>query len=192
MKSDSKVSKKRKFLWIIIAVCFILMLAIEIFLIVSIISLTSICDFKRPYIPLNDSLLVPDNETSNLSICSNYSVSKTSYCLNKLFKEIYVYNITEDYSYDNFSTVDRYIRQYGGDCHESAMWFAKAGAELGFNTKYLDFTLRYDNTTEPNTRYLHAIAVIADEDIYCLMDQGKTINCYEFKTKNNGDDNATR
>ena len=191
MKSNGKVPLKFNLRLWIITVCFILMLAIEAFLIFTIISMSDVCTFEKPYTPLNDSLLVPDNEVSNLSICANYSASMTSYCLNRLFKEIYVYNVTNDYEYDNFSTVDRYIRQYGGDCHESAMWFTWAGVELGLNSKYLDFTLRYDNDTDPHTRYLHAVAVIADNDAYCLMDQGKSINCYEFKTKA-GDNNATR
>jgi len=192
MKSNDKQSKKRKiFMWIVV-VCFVLMLVIEIFLVISIYSLSSVCKIDRVYKPLNDLLLVSDNEVSNISICSNYSASMTSYCLNRLFEEIYVYNITEDYEYGNFSSVDRYIRQYGGDCHESAVWFTKAGEELGLNSRYLDFVLRYDNSTEPHIRYMHAVAVIADDNAYCIMDQGKTINCYEFKSKNNSDNNATR
>lgn len=141
------------------------------------------CDFILSYKPLNSSLLVPDGEVSDISDCANMSAEGAAYCLNDHFREIFTYNYTADYDYENFSTVDKYIRQYGGDCHESATWFSKAASDLGYNSKYISFTTGYDNNTnqsEPIIRYLHALAVIADEDGYCFLDQGIMISCNDF------------
>jgi len=190
MKKKNKKSMKKTIIYSLIIGSFIIMLAIEIFLLITVGTLISVCDFHDFYTPLTDPLSIPDNEVTNISKCANYSAVMTSYCLNEMFKEIYVYNVTTDYEYDNFSIIDKYIRQYGGDCHESATWFVKAAEELGVYSEYVDFTLDYDNESDEDYayRYLHAVAIISDKDAYCLLDQGRTTDCYEFDTDKNESD----
>jgi len=175
----------------IIAFAFLVNIGGLIILAATLNSMLGVCEFNGPYQRLDSSLLVPDDEVSNISDCLNMSAEGVAHCLNGHFREIFTYNMTNDYDYDNFSQVDRYIRKYGGDCHESAMWFTRSAQSLGYNAKYVQFTTAFNNDTDPIIRYLHTISIIADEDTYCWLDQGELVSCHDFLSSDAAYDDFT-
>jgi hypothetical protein len=158
-----------------------ILIIVSIFLIIIMIVVFIKINSNDTYFkPFNRNLIINASETTDIYQCDDLDLKETSRCLKLLFDEIFNYTvINPDYDYINFSDVDKYLREYGGDCHESAKWFEYAGKELGFHTEYLSFTTAFDNTTTPITRYLHSITAIADDTGYCIFDQGRTV-CQDF------------
>lgn len=176
-KTVNRISKA------IILVCVIANLLIIISLSYVLHDISESCDIKYDYFhkPLDENFSVNTSAMTNISACANMSSIEASYCLNSLFKEIYVYNVSNDYKYENFSQIDEYVRKYGGDCHESSEWFSKAANKIGYQSSYVPITMGYDNNTEPIIRYMHAFATISDYDAYCILDQNM-VDCHQFNS----------
>lgn len=166
----------RGIIYALVVVCLLLQL---ILLIILFSSLS--CEIRFDYLsPFDKNIIVSDEVVTNLNDCKNMTLKDATKCVHEKFVSIFVYNMTyPEYDYKDFETVDLYIRQNGGDCHESAKWYYYAGKELGFESKYVEFVTGYDNTTKPITQYLHAFAVISDNTGYCVMDQN-IMKCEDF------------
>jgi len=109
---------------------------------------------------------VQDRETPEE--CNNLSLQDTAYCLNSYVNKIYKYKIRNDMENPTFEE----LVEEGGDCYNWAELYVDYAEQLGYHGTIAIMP------TKSNTG--HAIAIISEEEGYCLLDQRVVLGCFMF------------
>lgn len=99
--------------------------------------------------------------------CENLLLEETRDCLREYISTFYNYTIRSD----EIRTIED-IKENGGDCYDYNKLYERLGKELGFDT----FSFRIKMGDD-----FHRIAIITDENGYCLMDQRHKADCFRGK-----------
>lgn len=124
------------------------------------------------YLPKGIEVEVRANLTENYIMykCQNLSMEDTSSCLVNQITPYYIYNRTDDRISLSFNE----LMVRGGDCKDWSELYERLGKKLGFNSKVVIIGV--------NDSSMHEIAIISNDDGYCILDQ-RDKYCTFFKSK---------
>lgn len=100
--------------------------------------------------------------------CNNLTLVDTSYCLRDYIEPFFKYNYTEDKIKLNFSE----LKERGGDCKDWSELYVSLGRNLGFYSSTTFFSI--------NETSAHMIAIISNEEAYCVLDMIDFPKCGYF------------
>lgn len=99
--------------------------------------------------------------------CANKSIESTSVCLRDYVSTFFNYTVRDE----SDKTIED-IKANGGDCYDYSMIYIKMARELGFQAHLAVFRVS-DNSS-------HAVAILGDDNKYCVMDQLINPHCVEL------------
>lgn len=115
----------------------------------------------------------PISNPTNSIDCKGYDLFSTSYCLQAELREYVEYNLTNKDEFWNTKAPINwdFIKEYGGVCWHYAEYFVNRAKELGFQGKRIDVWNGLN----------HSIAIIHDNNSYCIADNKDIITCQRLK-----------
>lgn len=121
--------------------------------------------------------ITPSGDFEDVKDCRSDDLMMTSECLRKQIMQFFKFNITNIDLYRSGKAIWQekidwdVIKEQGGVCWHYARWYYDRAKELN-----LSATLPYIKNNETTA---HMVAIISDDDEYCLLDQINKPSCYK-------------